>query len=101
HVNCAHCHRDGAGGSVPAFFSIELPEDKMHVFDSRPTRGDMGLTHARVVAPGAPFSSVALFRTSSTGRSRMPHIGTRLVDEAGITLLREWIENLGSHSNDL
>jgi len=31
----------------------------------------------------------------------MPYIGTRIVDDAGITLLREWIENLGSHSNDL
>jgi putative heme-binding domain-containing protein len=44
---------------------------------------------------------VALFRASATGRSRMPYIGTRIIDDAGITLLREWIENLGSHSNDL
>jgi len=47
---------------------------------------------------------VVLFRTSATGRSRMPYIGTRLVDPEGIALLREWIEQVphtGNHPSDL
>ncbi len=101
HVNCSHCHRENAGGAVPSIMNIDLSNDKMHMVDARPTRGDLGLSRARVIAPGAPFSSVALFRTSATGRSRMPYIGTRIVDDAGIALLEEWIEHLDSHSDNL
>jgi putative heme-binding domain-containing protein len=99
HVNCSHCHRENAGGAVPAIMNIDLAADKMHMLDAVPTRGTLDLAHARVIAPGEPFSSVALFRNSSTGRSRMPYIGSRLVDEDGIALLREWIAQLPTNSS--
>jgi len=95
HVNCGHCHREAAGGSVPSFMHFDLPLDKMRLVDARPVLGDLGLKHGKVVASGEPFSSVVLFRNSATGRSRMPYIGSELVDETGIALLRDWIESLG------
>lgn len=95
HINCAHCHREAAGGSVPSFMHFDLPLDKMRLVDARPVLGDLGLRQGKVIAPGEPFSSVALFRNSATGRSRMPYIGSELVDETGIALLRDWIESLG------
>lgn len=95
HINCSHCHRENAGGSVPSEFNIDLPLAKTHAL-ARPIRGDLGLEHAQVISPGNPFSSVILFRTSSTGRSRMPYLGSKVVDEDGIALLREWIGNLST-----
>jgi putative heme-binding domain-containing protein len=105
-ANCAHCHRDGAGGSVPTFMNYELPLDKLHMVGFRPIRGDLGLKDAKVVSAGQPFSSVLLFRNSAMGRSRMPYIGSYVVDEQGITLLREWVYSLDpksgtSNANDL
>jgi putative heme-binding domain-containing protein len=100
HINCSHCHRENAGGSVPSIMNFELPLDKMRMVDARPVLGDLGLKQGKVIAPGEPFSSVALFRVSATGRSRMPYIGTELVDEDGISLLREWIESLKSPSDE-
>lgn len=94
HINCSPCHRENAGGAVPSVMNIDLPNDKMHMVDQRPTRGDLALARARVINPGAPFNSAALFRVSATGRSRMPYIGTRIVDDPGIALLREWIQGL-------
>jgi putative heme-binding domain-containing protein len=98
HINCAHCHRDGAGGSVPSFMQVDLPLEKMRLVDARPVLGDLGLKHGKVIAPGEPFSSVVLFRNSATGRSRMPYIGSEMVDETSIAVLREWIESLGGKS---
>jgi putative heme-binding domain-containing protein len=94
HINCSHCHREGAGGSVPSHMNYDLALDKMRLIDARPILGELGLKQGRVIASGEPFNSVALFRVSATGRSRMPYIGTELVDEDGIALLREWIESM-------
>jgi mono/diheme cytochrome c family protein len=98
HVNCSHCHRDNAGGSVPSVMNFELPLDKMLLVNARPVLGDLGLHQGKVIAPGEPFSSVLLFRASARGRSRMPYLGSELVDEQGIALLREWIASLGEGS---
>ncbi len=94
HINCSHCHRENAGGSVPSVLNFELPLDKMRSVDARAVLGDLGLVDGKVIAPGKPFSSVLLFRTSTTGRTRMPYIGTELVDEEGVALLREWIASM-------
>ena len=100
HINCSHCHRDNAGGSVPSVLNHELPLDKMRSVNARAVLGDLGLVDGKVIAPGKPFSSVLLFRTSATGRTRMPYIGTELVDEEGAGLLREWIASLDEKSSN-
>lgn len=94
HVNCSHCHRESAGGSVPSVLNYELPLDKMRSVNARPILGDMGLANGKVIAPGEPFSSVLLFRMSTGGRSRMPYLASELVDEEGVGLLRDWIASL-------
>jgi putative heme-binding domain-containing protein len=60
----------------------------------RPARGDFALADARVVAPGEPHRSTLWYRMATSGPGRMPHIGTELVDEAGLALVREWIASL-------
>jgi putative heme-binding domain-containing protein len=56
--------------------------------------GALGLPDARLLTPGDPARSVILQRMATEGRGHMPYIGSRLVDEAGLTLLRDWINLL-------
>ncbi|MFO1501184.1 MAG: PQQ-dependent sugar dehydrogenase [Verrucomicrobiota bacterium] len=94
HVNCSHCHREGAGGSVAAHFSHDLPLREMHALDRPPTQGTLGLSNARVIAPGDPSSSVLFFRIATTGQGRMPLIGSSEPDLRGVSLLSDWISQL-------
>jgi len=91
HVNCAGCHRNGAGGGVALHLNYDKPSRDWRALDEKPTRGDFGLTGARIIAPGDPFRSTLLYRISTEGSGHMPHIGSRLVDEQGVAQVREWI----------
>ncbi len=62
--------------------------------------GTFGLTGARIVVPGDPYSSVLLYRMAKWGRGRMPHVGSNLHDEQGLHLVHEWISRLPGISND-
>ncbi len=95
HANCAACHRNGAGGAVPAHLNVDKKLADLRVLDAKPTRGDFGLTDARVIAPGRPFSSALLWRIATEGAGHMPAIGSRTVDELGASLVRDWITQLG------
>jgi putative heme-binding domain-containing protein len=94
HVNCSHCHREGAGGSVVSHFDYDTPLGEMKAIGRVPSQGTLGLTQAHVISPGSPESSVLYYRVSTTGQGRMPLIGSRHVDVAGLRLLHDWIEQL-------
>jgi putative heme-binding domain-containing protein len=94
HVNCAGCHRFGAGAGVPAQFNIDQALDKSRTYDEKPVRGDFGIQGARIIAPGDPFRATLLYRIVTEGSGHMPHIGSRLADEAGGRLVRDWIRSL-------
>jgi len=95
HVNCAACHRYGAGGAVPAHLNVDKKLADLRVLNAKPTRGDFGLIDARVIAPGQPYSSTLLWRIATEGAGHMPAIGSRTVDEAGASLVRDWLTQLG------
>jgi putative heme-binding domain-containing protein len=99
HANCAACHRNGAGGAVPAHLNVDKKLADLRVLDAKPTRGDFGLTDARVIAPGRPYSSALLWRIATEGAGHMPAIGSRTVDEAGLRLVRDWVVSLAKPSN--
>ena len=99
HVNCAACHRYGAGGAVPAHLNVDKKLADLRVLDAKPTRGDFGLHDARVIAPSRPYSSTLLWRIATEGAGHMPAIGSRTVDEVGLGLLRDWMSQLSSSSS--
>jgi len=99
HLNCAHCHRFGAGGAVAAYFNAELTVDKLRILDLPPQRGGFGLPDPRILAPQDPWRSVLYLRASTTGGGHMPALGSRLRDEAGLTVLRDWIRTVGDATN--
>ncbi len=100
HANCAACHRNGAGGAVPSHLNIDKKLDTARLLDAKPTRGDFGLTDARVIAPGRPFNSALLWRIATEGAGHMPMTGSRTVDETGVKLVQDWIAFLRPLTND-
>jgi len=94
-VNCSACHRFGGGGSALFDVRAELPDDQLHLINAKPNLGGFGIDDARLVCPGDPNRSVIVYRMSKLGRGRMPHIGSDVVDVAGVGLIRQWIEGIG------
>ncbi|MFM8252919.1 MAG: PQQ-dependent sugar dehydrogenase [Planctomycetota bacterium] len=97
HVNCAHCHRLGGGGTAYIELQHELPLEATKTLDVRPTQGTFDLTDARILAAGDPFRSTLFYRVAKTGSGRMPHIGSEIVDDEAVKLLETWIEQLPRH----
>jgi putative heme-binding domain-containing protein len=79
---------------VAVHLNYDKPARDWRALDEKPTRGDFGLTGAQIIAPGDPFRSTLLYRISTEGSGHMPHIGSRLVDEQGVALVRDWIRSL-------
>ncbi|MFT4559660.1 MAG: putative heme-binding domain-containing protein [Planctomycetaceae bacterium] len=97
HVNCSHCHQRGGGGTAAIEVLHDIHFDKTHLV-SRPTQGSFGIVDPWVVAPGDPDRSILYYRMSKVGRGRMPHFGSREIDDRGVALLREWILQLEQSS---
>jgi putative heme-binding domain-containing protein len=100
HVNCAHCHQFGGGGSVNLELKYETALEKTLTLDQRPVQGTFGVSDGRILAPGDPFRSLLYYRMAKQGRGRMPHIGSDLVDEAGLRLVRDWVRQLAVRTED-
>ncbi len=93
-VNCSHCHQNGAGGTATIDLRHVAKLDDMKTVGATPMQGVFQIAGGAIVAPGQPSKSVLLYRAACCGRGRMPHIGSREVDVAGVKLLREWILSL-------
>lgn len=96
HINCAHCHRRGGGGTAAMDVQYHLKLDKTNLLDQRPTQGTFGIHSAQVLASGDPSHSVLYYRMAKVGRGRMPYLGSSEVDSRGLKLMHEWIEALGN-----
>jgi hypothetical protein len=70
-------------------FGVGLAETS--TCDAVPEIDDLGIADARIVAPGAPARSVLSHRIHATTVNRMPPLGTRLVDTAGVKVVDDWI----------
>lgn len=97
-VNCAHCHGLGGAGTAQFRLQVELGLEETGLLDSKLTQGDFGIRHAQLVAPGDPYRSVLYYRMAKLGRGRMPHIGSYVVDEEGLRLMHDWIQELSPQS---
>ena len=94
HVQCAHCHQPGAPSQSSLDLRWHTPLAETAACDVPPEQGDLGVSDARLLAPGEPDRSILLLRMESTGVERMPDVGTAVVDTDGTSLIREWIAGL-------
>ncbi|MEX2142807.1 MAG: PQQ-dependent sugar dehydrogenase [Pirellulales bacterium] len=94
HVNCAHCHRFGGGGSAKLELRFDRQIEEAKVIDQPPTQGTFGIAEAAIVKPGDPYRSLLYYRMAKTGSGHMPHLGAELVDERGLALIYDWIRSM-------
>ena len=99
HINCAHCHRRGGGGSAAFDVQITTALEKS-LLNTRPTQGTFDIHGAQIVAPGDPYRSVLYYRMMKLGSGRMPQFGSKLVDDRGTKLIRDWIDSLPQDESD-
>lgn len=101
HGNCGHCHNaTGKLSDLDLVLSqtVGAPEPTLATMLDRPFHDPPpGLApEAQVrIMPGQPDRSGLLARVASRSPAlQMPPLGTALVDEAAVALLREWISEL-------
>ena len=94
-VNCGYCHKEGGTGRgfFDARYSVEL--DNQGLVDGT-LIDPLGITGARVIAPGDTARSVASVRMKSLVEEvMMPPLAKNRIDTTAISLMRDWIVILG------
>jgi len=96
HANCANCHRPGGTTQANMDLRYDTPFADMGICDVMPQNGDLGITDARLLAPGEPARSLILERISRLDSARMPPSSSNKVDPDGIALIADWITTVSS-----
>lgn len=102
HGNCGHCHnRDGAEPRLPLDLVLAQParpslkaEDIVAELQRTPLRYRRPGAERLLVPGDAAHSVLALRLGSIDAVTRMPPLGTTLVDPQGLALVRRWIDAL-------
>ena len=91
-ANCAMCHRPGGAG---AFFDarFDTPLAKQNLING-PVQNPLGITGAKVIAPGDTNKSILFRRLSLTGENQMPPLAKNVVDEKAVAVFAKWISAL-------
>jgi hypothetical protein len=79
-----------------ALFELQygLPLDQTKTIDIKPQHGEHGLAEGRLLRPGDSAHSLLLHRMKQLDATRMPRVGSSVIDEAGVKLIEEWIRKL-------
>jgi hypothetical protein len=65
-----------------------------HACDITPTLGELGITDARLIAPGSAARSVIVARMDRIGADAMPPLARHSIDTAGVQLISDWVNGL-------
>jgi len=94
-VNCAYCHYSG-NSVVPDSWTGEhhLSMDSTSLLLGEAIGFKIVDNTDRLVIPGDTANSIILNRAAAAnGYSRMPPVGSNVIDQEGVALLTEWINN--------
>lgn len=95
HVNCAHCHhKTGMGGRSALELEYHLPLAETGMIGATPRVRLLGEPEAKLIVPGNAELSELLGRMNRRGAGQMPLFGSHEIDEAGVALIRDWINSL-------
>ncbi len=100
HVNCSHCHQFGAGGTAMIELRSTYTLDDTHMVEVHPLQGAFDMKPAAIVTPGDPYCSVLYYRLAKMGPGHMPHIGSTVIDDAGLNLIHDWIRQMPTRKDD-
>ena len=94
-ANCSHCHQVGGTGGTNLDLRWEVANADMNAIGLKHKRGRLGIRRAKIIKAGDPDHSVLLKRmVIDKPEQWMPPLGSLLVDEDGVTLIRDWILSL-------
>jgi uncharacterized repeat protein (TIGR03806 family) len=96
HTNCSQCHRPNGPTTSTMDLRYSTALADTHACDVAPGLGNLGITDARLIAPGAAAKSVLIARMSRRDANGMPPVGSALVDADGAALLTDWVNSLTS-----
>lgn len=88
HGNCAHCHQPGGTGYGSADYRFSTAFATMGICDE-PARTS---PTAKLFAPGSSQTSLISVRMHALDGTRMPMIGSAVVDPVGTSLVDRWID---------
>jgi mono/diheme cytochrome c family protein/regulation of enolase protein 1 (concanavalin A-like superfamily) len=88
-ANCSQCHRPGGAG---AFFDarFDTPLAKQNLING-PVQNPLGVSGAKVIAPGDTNKSILFRRMSLAGENQMPPLAKNVVDEKAVAVFAKWI----------
>lgn len=93
-VNCSQCHRPGGDTGVELDLRHGTALADTGALDAPPQRGDLGVSGARIIAPGDRERSVLWLRMQRLDETRMPPLASHVVDEQGLETVGRWIDGL-------
>ncbi|WP_455201205.1 PQQ-dependent sugar dehydrogenase [Kaarinaea lacus] len=98
HANCAHCHQPNGNAPTPLDLRFTTPLSEMNACDLDPLEGDLGFSGIKILDPLGSLlqpNSVMTARMESLDTdTRMPPLGTEIVDDSGVLVLKSWIDEL-------
>ncbi len=94
HANCGYCHRPN--GTTPTNLDLRYTTalNTTNACDVAPSLGSLGITNARLIAPGSAARSVVVARMNRTGTDAMPPLARHIIDDDGVQLVTDWINGL-------
>ena len=88
HSNCSHCHRpDAAPVAIDLRHAISFAATG--TCNALPQSGSLGITDARVLAPGEPARSLLHNRMNRRDAYAMPPLASTVIDSAGAGLIAD------------
>ena len=94
YTNCASCHVDAGGGNSLMNMDISATRDAMRMVGVKPLHLFPDRPNGQLIAPGDPENSVVYLRVNRRGAGQMPPLGSNVVDQKSVELLKEWITSL-------
>ncbi len=96
-VNCAHCH-SATGPARTSGLDLNYHQQdatKLGIMKTPVAAGRGSGGRKFGIVPGKPDESILLYRLDSTEPGvMMPELPRRLIDDEGVALIREWIEQM-------
>ncbi len=96
HANCSQCHHGSGIANWDARISTNLSEADILDALLNDSKGDAA---NRVIAPGDTDHSMILTRIATRGSGQMPPIATSVVDDSGVALVTNWINELTGYQD--
>jgi uncharacterized repeat protein (TIGR03806 family) len=94
HSNCSYCHRPGGAAQSDMDLRYTTALAATNACDVTPTLGELGITDARLIAPGSAARSVIVARMDRIGANAMPPLARHSIDTAGVQLISAWVNGL-------